>query len=80
MDIQVKNERGSNAFWIACLYGHGNLMKLLSETPIDMMCTNIKGINVFHLAVIKNYVKIVQMLLDTDFLMDIETNESFTAL
>ena len=59
LDIQVTNESGVNAFWIACFYGHGNIMKLLSSRNIDLMTVNDKGLNVMHLAVIKNHKHIV---------------------
>lgn len=80
IDIQVTNEAGVNAFWIACRCGHGNLMQILAERGIDIMITNDKGINVLHLAVIKNYDYIVKMLLESDFPMERETAEGMTAL
>lgn len=51
IDIQVKNEHGVNGFWIACMFGHGEVMSLLADAGIDIMCVNNLGVNVLHLAV-----------------------------
>ena len=40
IDIQVKNELGVNSFWIACMYGHSNIMQILAESGIDIFCSN----------------------------------------
>ena len=51
---------GISSFWLAALYGHGNIMKLLAErTNCDILVTNDEGINVLHLAVYKNDLRIV---------------------
>lgn len=31
LDINVKNEAGVNAFWISCMFGHGEVMNLLAQ-------------------------------------------------
>ena len=79
IDIQIKNENGVNAFWIACLYGHGDTMKTLAEKDIDIFCTNPSKVNVLHLATNKNYKNIVTMLLDSEYPLDLETDEGMTA-
>lgn len=79
IDIQVKNESGVNAFWIACMYGHGEVMNLLAEAGIDIMCANKHGINVLHLAVKQDHPQIVEMLLQSGFPLDCETSQGFTA-
>jgi ankyrin repeat protein len=40
MDIQVVNNLGVNAFWVACMYGHGVAMRILAEAGIYLFCTN----------------------------------------
>ena len=49
-----------NAFWIACLYGHSEIMSILAEKGIDVMSTNKEQINALHLAAEHNYVDIVK--------------------
>ena len=58
---------GVNSFWLACLYGHGKIMKILAEQGADIFITNRQKINVLHLAVYKNYVEIFDMLLRSHF-------------
>ena len=40
IDIQVVNNLGVNAFWVACMYGHGVAMRILAEAGIYLFCTN----------------------------------------
>jgi len=80
LNINVINEQGINAFWVACLYGHGTVMRILAENGIDIFSSNKYGINVLHLAVSKNFVNIVEMLLESNFPMDLETEDGMTAL
>lgn len=54
VDIHIESG-GINAFWLACLLGHGHIMKVLAEAGIDIFNTNSSKINVLHLAVIKHY-------------------------
>lgn len=37
VDIQIKDNSGINAFWIACMFGHGELMNLLANKGIDVL-------------------------------------------
>ena len=81
MDINVKDEEtGINSFWLACLYGHGHLMRVLAELGIDIFACNNNKINVLHLAVLKNHVQIVKMLCKSNFPIDLETSNGMTAL
>lgn len=59
VDIEVKNESGVNAFWIACNYGHGGVMRKLAELGINIFCFNEQRINSLHLAVTKDHLSIV---------------------
>ena len=40
IDIQVVNDDGVNAYWIACMYGHGIVMNTLAEHGINLFCIN----------------------------------------
>ena len=72
---------GINSFWLAGLYGHGNIMKLLAEkTDCDILVKNDEGINVLHLAVYKNDLRIVQMLLKSGFPIDEKTKAGYSCL
>ena len=51
LDIDIRNEAGVNAFWIACMFGHGQVMSLLANAGLDIMCVNNQGVNVLHLAI-----------------------------
>lgn len=79
VNIHVKNESGVNAFWIGCLYGHGQILKILADKGIDIFCVNQNRINCMHLAVTKNFSHIVEMLLESEYPLDLETNDGMTA-
>ena len=80
VNIHVKNDNGVNSYWIGCMYGHGQILKILAERGIDIFCFNQNKINCMHLAVTKNYPHIVEMLLESDFPLDMETLDGMTAL
>ena len=81
LDINVIDpQTGVNAFWLACLYGHGDIMKILAEAGADIYITNRRNINVLHLAILKNHIEIVTMLIESGFTLDEETLEGSTAL
>ena len=72
---------GISSFWLAALYGHGKIMKLLAEnTNCDILVENEEGINVLHLAVYKNDLRIVQMLLKSGFPIDSKTKAGYSCL
>lgn len=54
-------------------------MKILAQKGINIFCTNLKNINVLHLAVSKGHLSIVQMLLQSQFPLDLETSDGMTA-
>jgi ankyrin repeat protein len=62
VDIHL-NCGGINAFWFACLLGHGNIMSMLAEEGIDIFCTNKQKLNVLHLATSLHHTQVVMMLL-----------------
>ena len=68
VDINIADEHtGVTSFWLACLYGHGDIMSLLAENGADIYNTDKNSINVMHLAIIKNHTKIVKMLIESEF-------------
>lgn len=79
VEINQVNESGVNAFWVACMYGHGGLMKILADKGINIFGKNSKEVNALHLAVEKNFVGIVEMLLGSGFPLDCETDTGMTA-
>jgi ankyrin repeat protein len=81
LDINVCDElTGVNSFWLACLWGHGDIMKILAEAGIEIYVSNNRNINVFHLAIIKNHIDIVEMLLASFFQLNEETCQGSTGL
>lgn len=63
LDINKKDSKGINSFWIAANYGHGGVMKLLAEAGIDIFCTDGIGNNALHIASSKNFLNVVKMLI-----------------
>ena len=81
LDINVVDpQTGVNAFWLACLYGHGEIMRILAEAGADIYVTNTRKVNVLHLAILKNHIDIVKMLIESGFSLNEETIEGNTAL
>ena len=71
LDINKKDGDGVNAFWIACRFGHGNVMRVLAEAEIDVMNKDLKGYNVLHVAAKFKYDNIVKMLVQSRFPLDL---------
>ena len=69
----IDHQSGVSSFWLACLYGYGEIMILLAEEGADIYVTNKSCINVMHLAIMKNYTFIVKMLIDSGFPVDTMT-------
>jgi len=40
LDLNIKDDFGVNAFWIACFFGHGDIMSELATKDIDVLCSN----------------------------------------
>jgi len=55
-------------------------MKVLAEAGIDILNANTKGVNALHLAVKKNYVNILHMLLKSKFPPNLTTDKGMTAV
>lgn len=70
-----------NSFWLASYYGHGQVMKLLAEKGIDIFNTYYKnGNTVLHTAILKNYLNITKMLLNSRFPLEIPNEDELTPL
>ena len=82
MNIDVGDKiTGVNSFWLASLYGNGGCMKILAEKGIDILnFNNQTGNNALHIAVSKNYINIVKMLIQSKFPLDIPIRDGITAL
>lgn len=80
VDVQVITHEGVNAFWIACFYGYGHIMKLLAEHNIRVFSCNEDKVTALHLAVIRDFPQIVEMLLKSGFPIDLQTTNGMTAL
>ena len=61
------------------MFGHGEVMNILADAGLDIMCHNHQGVNALHLSIKKNHIDIVKMLLSSGFPLDKETDEGFTA-
>lgn len=70
LDIQKLDKEGLNAFWIACRYGHGSVMRILAEHGIDIFCRDKHGFNVLHLASKFKHINILEMLVKSNFPLD----------
>ena len=81
LDINITDcDTGINAFWIACLYGHGRVMHDLASHGIDIFTRNHLNIDALHLAVMRNHISIVEMLVSGEFPLDHETEDGMTPL
>jgi len=49
IDINKKDEKGLNAFWIAAKHGHGEVMRVLAEHGIEIYNADEGGNNALHL-------------------------------
>ena len=77
---ELHRSSGVNAIWYAAFYGHQTIIAMLANAGADIMISNKDGYNILHIAISKNYCKIVKMLLDADFPVDIYTNEGLSPL
>lgn len=50
VDINVQDYSGINAFWIAALFGHGHIMRILAVNGANVLVSNHRGMNAFHIA------------------------------
>ena len=69
-----------NSFWVAAFYGHLEVMRFLMQKGIDILSTNQNGSNALHIAVKKENIKVVQVLLDIKYPLNYTKNNGVTAL
>lgn len=82
LNIDVTEKKtGVNSFWLASFFGHGKIMRLLAEKGINLLNTHrVTGNNALHIAVEKNYLNIVKMLIKSSFPLEHENKKEQTAL
>lgn len=77
----VEKESGCNAFWFAAYYGRGACMKLLAEAGIDVLNEHkTTKANALHVAVQRNHLSIVKLLVQSNFPLDCRRHGDLTAL
>jgi ankyrin repeat protein len=82
VDINTCVERsGVNSFWLAAFFGQGEVMRVLGERGIDVLNTHTQTYsNALHVSIERNYPPIVQMLVDSNFPLDIPKADGITPL
>ena len=53
VDINITDSYGINAFWLAAMLSNGQIMRVLAQKGIDVLCTNDEGFNALHIACFK---------------------------
>ena len=76
----IDPKTGVNSFWLACMYGHGSIMKKLAEKGSDIFISNKEKVNVLHLAIYKDNLSIFKMLLMSNYPLDTVTNNGYNAI
>ena len=80
IEVNKKDKDGLNSFWIACRFGHGNVMRVLSEKGSDVLVSDSKNNNVLHIASKYKYRNIIEMLVKSKFPLDLKTTDGDTAV
>ena len=62
------------------MYGHGTVMKKLAEKGSDIFITNKEKVNVLHLAIYKDNLSIVKLLIMSNYPLDPVTKNGYTAI
>ena len=78
LNINATDETGVNAFWMAARFGHGEIMRKLASHGCDVLVTNKKGTNAMHLAVLRNFPPIVELLIESGFPFELANNDGMT--
>ena len=79
-DINLTNNDGNNALWLACFSGDENTINVLIENGIDIDNCNITGATALIYASSTGKSSIVKQLLEAGADPFIKTQDDFTAL
>ena len=80
ININKKDEKGLNAFWIAAYHGHGDVMRVLAEKGIEIYNADTSGNNALHIcAKFKNRFNVFKMLVRSNYNLNIVNNAGDTA-
>ena len=81
LDLNIRDSySGANAFWLACYYGRGSIMKELANAGIDIYNTNNEKVDVLHLSIYLDRPNIVSMLLKSYFSLENITNKGYSVI
>jgi len=68
LDIDIQDEdTGITAIWLACLYRHGNIVRILANAGANVHVANKNHINLLHLAIFNDDLELVEMLIKSEF-------------
>jgi len=59
---------------------HPEILKLLAQTSIDILCQNANGSNALHIAVKRQNIEVIKTLLELKFPLNIPKNNGIAAL
>ena len=80
IDINKQDEQGLNAFMIAAVFGHGDVMRVLAEHGIEIYNTDPQGNNALHHSAKKpDRYNILHMLVKSGYNLDQQNTNGDTA-
>ena len=80
IDINKQDEQGLNAFMIAAVFGHGDVMRVLAEHGIEIYNTDPQGNNALHhSARHKDKFHILSMLVESRYDLNLKNIKGDTA-
>jgi len=81
LNINIQDDvSGITPIWLACLYKHGSIVRILANAGAEIHVTNKNNINLLHLAIFNNDINIVEMLIKSNFPLDDMTDQGMTPL
>ena len=80
LDINITDNFGVNAFWIAAFHGHFDSLRILYRCEVEMYSTNQNGSNALHMAVKKQNYRVIKELIAMKFDVQWPKNNGVTAL
>ena len=77
----VEEYTGATAFWFAAYFGRGHALRILAEAGANVLgCHKITEENALHVAVLHKDYTIVDLLVASDFPLDMPRKGGITAL